>query len=148
MIDLDTSKPVGMRLEDFNFVTSNARQFQTISVTIAAGDTDPTQTVIQELSKYELEEAIVRLHIKIPGELEPSLRESDIRNVIDRAYFVASISREVLDQPRTRLGDSYSKGLDTNEILKLYFDSRSLPDDRTEILMRHAQGLMEEETSE
>ena len=29
VIDLDPGKPVGMRLEDFNFITSKARQFQT-----------------------------------------------------------------------------------------------------------------------
>lgn len=148
MIDLDPAKPVGMRMDSWEFVKSKAREFQTISVTIPAGDLDPTETVIRNVSKHQLEESIVRLHIKIPGELEPSLRDGDIRNSLESAYFVASISKEVIDQPRTRLGETYSKGLDTNEILKLYFDSRSLADDRTEVLMRHAQTLMEEETYE
>jgi hypothetical protein len=57
---------------------------------------------------------------------------------------VASISREVLDRKQSRLGTSYSKGIDAREALKLYLQSRKVPDDRSQVLMRRAEELLEE----
>jgi exonuclease SbcD len=147
VVDLDTSKSAGSRLREFTFQKSSAREFLTIQAKVPAGDLDPTTTVLEEISKHNLEKSIVRLHISVPGELEGHLRDGDIRAALGSAYFVAAISREVADKPRTRLGDSYRKGLDPKEVLKLYFDSRSMSKDRADILMRHAERLMEEQPS-
>ena len=148
VIDLDPSKPAGHRLRDFTFQPVNARAFLTIPVKIAAGDTDPTQTVVEAISNHHIQGAIVRLQISLPAEMDEHLRDGDIRNALNDAHFVASISKEVLDQPRARLGTAVSKGLDPKEALRLYLESRSFPKDRAQVLMDHAERLMEEEGSE
>ena len=146
VIDLDPSKPAGTRLRDFSFQRVDAREFLTIAVSIRAGDPDPTATAVQEISKHHIDGAVVRLRITLPVELESHLQEADVRRALDNAHFVSSISKEVLDQRRTRLGPAYSKGLDPREALRIYLESRGVPNDRMEVLTRHAEGLMEEQS--
>ena len=80
----------------------------------------------------------------MPGELEGHLRDGEIRSALAGAHFVASVSREVLSEARSRLGGTYSKGLDPTKALEAYLESRSVPKDRAEALMRYAGTLMEE----
>ena len=146
VIELDPGKPQGSRLRDFQVHPVGARNFLTIAVTIDAGDGDPTATVIQAISGYHIEGAVVRLHIKLHSESEGHLRDGEIRSALESAHFVASVSKEIVDQPRTRLGSEHWKGLDPKEALKLYLQSRSVPEDRAQVLMRHGDGLIEEES--
>ncbi len=148
VVELDPSRPEGSRFQGFSFENVNARSFLTITVKVSQGDLDPTTTVIQHISRHHIQDAIVRLRIEVPGELVGHLRDGEIRNALDSAYFVASITKDVVEQRRTRLGETYSKGLDPKEALRMYLDSRSVPDDRAEVLMRHAEGLMEDYASE
>ena len=148
VIDLDPAQPVGSRLLDFRFQSVNARRLLTIAVEVLAGDTDPTATVLQAISGHEVAEAIVRVRIRLPGDLEGRLRDREIRAALEDAHFVASIAREVVDRQRARLGSAYRQGLDPKEALSLYLESRSVPRDRAEVLMRHAETLMQDEPSE
>ena len=145
VIELDPEKPPGSRLRDFQVHAVSARSFFTIPVTIRAGDVDPTATVIQAISGYHIEGAVVRLHIKLSGESEGKLRDGEIRSALDSAHFVAAVSKEFVDQPRTRLGSAHWKGLDPKEALKIYLETRSVPEDRAQVLMRHGERLIEEE---
>ena len=147
VIELDPSRAVGSRLKSFDFHRVDARSLLTISARINTGDPDPTATVVQRIASHHIEGAIVRLRITLPGELEGHLRDGDIRKALDTAHFVASISREVTDQPRVRLGSNYSQGLDPKEALRLYMESREIAADRAKVLMEHADGLMEESES-
>ena len=148
VLDLDANQPLGARLEDFGFHAVNARPFLTIPVSVSSGDLNPTATVVKEISKYHIEGAVVRLQITVPGELEGHLHDGEIRAALEGANFVASISKQVLDRPRTRLGAAYSKGLDPKEALAAYLESRSVPSDRAKILMSYAETLIDEDASE
>ena len=148
VIDMDPAQPAGSRVRDFSFQQVNARVFLTIAVEIRAGDPEPTETVVKAIAKHHIEGAIVRLRITVPGELEGHLRDGEIRSALEGAHFVASVSKEVLDQRRTRLGPAYSKGLDPKEALKAYLESRGVPDDRAAVLTRHAERLMEDQAAE
>ena len=147
VVDLDPASPVGSRLRNFEFQPVQARDFLTIAVKVPTGDSDPTDTVVQAISKHDVREAIVRVSITLPSELEGHLRDGDIRDALKDAHFVASIAKERLDRPQARLGQAYSKGLDPKDALKLYLESHSVPDDRAEVLLRHAERLMEEQAS-
>ena len=145
MVDLDAQRPAGSRVRDFEFRTMEARRFLTIEASIRADELDPTAAVLRAVSKHDVRDAIVRLHISLPAELEGQLRDSAIRSALEEAHYVSSISREVTDQPRTRLGAMGSSGsLDPRTMLKLYMDSKGVPEDRASVLMRRAQELMEE----
>jgi exonuclease SbcD len=147
VIDIDPGKPRGQRVRDFEFRAVDARSFLTISVDVPRGDTDPTDTVVRSILSKHIDGAIVRVLIKIPADLEGHLRDGEIREALDGAHFVASIARETVEQARARLGPDSSQGLEPREALKRYLESRNVPADRAEVLMRHAEGLMDDEAA-
>ena len=142
VIELDPDKPQGSRLTGFEFVKNDARPFLTIDVKINNGDDDPTSTVIKAIEAADLAGAIVRLRITLPAELEPLLMESSIRDALRPSHHVASIAKDVADRARTRLQDENTRGLTPKEALRLYFDTRDVPNDRAETLMRYAEELI------
>jgi len=148
LIDLDPKLPAGRRVTGFDFREIDARRFLTVNVELRRGDADPTASVVQAIKMNHIEGAIVRVLIRLPAELDAYLRQEEIRQALEGAHFVAAISREVAEQPRNRLGHRSSDGLEPREALRLYLDSRGVPGDRAEVLMRHAAELMQEpETS-
>ena len=146
VVDLDPAGPRGSRVQDFEFVPVNARAFSTIKVNIRPGDADPTATVVDAIKRQPLEGAILKVMIEAPSELEAHLRDAEIASALEGAHFVASVSREVSDQHRPRLGDAYSDDLGPTQALKRYFEIQQVPADRVELLLRRAERLMAEET--
>ena len=144
VIEIDPSLPQGSRLTDFEFVKSGARKFLTIDVKLDAGEEDPTSTVTKAIEGEDIAGAIVRLRLTLPADLEPLLVESRIRAALEQAHYVASISREVIDRARTRIQDANTRGMSPKDALRLYFDTRSVPDDRAATLMRYAEELIAE----
>ena len=144
VIELDTTQPQGSRLASFEFVSSDARRFLTIDVKLSSGDEDPTATVINAIKAEDLSGAIVRLRISLPVELEPMLVEARIRDALGSAHHIASISRDVSDRARTRLQGANTRGLTPSGALRLYFDTRNVPEDRASVLMRYAEELIAE----
>ena len=144
VVEIDTSQPQGSRLKSFEFVKNSARKFVTIDVKLTAGDEDPTATVIKAIESHDLNDAIVRLRITLPAEFEALLLESRIRDALKQAHYVASISKDVVDRTRTRIQDSNARGLSPKDALRLYFDTRNVPDDRAKVLMQYAEDLISE----
>ena len=147
IIDIDPKKPLGERLQEFEFKPVGARNFSTISVDIEVGDTDPTTTVINTIANNPIENNIVRVMINIPGELEQFLREADIRNALKKAHYVSSISIRANIETRMRLGHDYTENISPINALKLYLDSRSVPKERADVVIEHAKKLIEEQSS-
>lgn len=148
VVELDPSEKQGSRLKQHEFQTVNSRTFRTVAVDIRTGDPDPTATVLKAVAATDIKDAVVRLQISVPAELEGRLRDADIRAALDGAHFVAAVSREVKGQPRNRLGAAYSKGIDPREALRHYFEEVGTPRDRAEVLMRRAEQLMEDQDSQ
>ena len=144
VVELDTSKMQGTRQVGFEFRRVGARRFVTVDARVRAGDLSPTATVVNAISKADIEDAVVRVNVSVPTELEGHLNESEIRNALQGAHFVASISREVPDRKPSRLGSSYVRGIDPREALRLYLQSRNVPDDRSRVLMSRAEELIGE----
>ncbi len=144
VIELDATQPQGSRLASFEFVSGDARRFLTINVNLSSGDEDPTATVISAIEAEDLRGAIVRLRISLPAELEPMLVEGRIRDALGSAHHVASISKDVADRARTRLQDANTRGLTPRDALRLYFDTRGMPEDRAAVLMQYADELIAE----
>ncbi len=145
VIDITPGKLAGTRLDSFKFVTVKARRFVTVQVEIKLGDPDPTGTVVKAIQASQVEEAIVRVQIRIPAELESSVRDGEIQRALKGAKFVASIARDVERERRTRLGGDYAKGLTPMEALKAYLDSKKTPPDRAKTLISYAESLMQEQ---
>ncbi len=143
LVELDPSAPLGQRMVDFQFRPVNARPFVTVDVRLTAGDDDPTDTVIRAIARKDIQDAVVRVRITLPAELEPHLRESDIRQALAEAHYIAAISQQTEDARRTRLGTEVTEGLLPMQALRLYLEGRSVEPKRQEKMLRYAEELAE-----
>ena len=144
VIDLDTEAPRGQRLTDFRFQPVGARRFLTIEVAVDA-DEDPTEEAIKAIARRHIADAIVRVRITMPQEVEAQLRENEVRDALASAHFVAPIVRDVTRERRTRLGGASVEGLSPQEALRLYLETTNAPAERAQVLLSYAERLINEE---
>jgi len=143
VVNIDPSAPQGQRMVDFQFHKVDARSFVTIDARIDAAELDPTDAVIRAISRNDITGAVVRVRITLPAELEPHLREPDIRQALDGAHFIAAVSREVEGTRRTRLGSDVAEGLQPMQAVRLYLESREVDPRRQEKVLRYAEELVQ-----
>ena len=148
LIDLDQEAPQGQRLTNFEFRKVDARKFLTIDVEIKAGDPDPTNTVINEIKTKDIDDAVVRIRISIPSELETHLRESEIRMSLETAHYIAAINKESEDNRRTRIDYDVAEGLQPNQALRLYVQGKNYTDTRQQKLISYGDEIINSESVE
>ena len=148
LIDLDQEAPQGQRLTNFEFRKVDARKFLTIDVEIKAGDPDPTNTVINEIKTKDIDDAVVRIRISIPSELEIHLRESEIRLSLETAHYIAAINKESEDNRRTRIDYDVAEGLQPNQALRLYVQGKNYTDTRQQKLISYGDEIINSEPVE
>ncbi len=149
VVDLDVAALQGQRLTNFSFHSLGARTFVTIDVSIALGDANPTQSVLRAIARKDIADAVVRVRISVPQELEGQLRQSEIREALQEAHYIAAISRETQHgEHRTRLADEAARDLQPMQALKLYLESRGVDAQRQQKVIQKAEQLVEEEASE
>ena len=148
VIDLDEKQPPGSRLRRFDFHPVKARPFLTIDVDVQPGDDDPTRRVLDAIARKYVTDAIVRVRIQLPEEMESRLRDADIRDALSAAHYVAAVQRDVTRSRRTRLTPEASRGLGPREALRLYLESRTTDPQRMDVLLGHADALLREELGE
>ena len=148
VIDLDPDAPQGTRMTRFEFRQVDPRRFLTIDVKLDADDEDPTATVVSAIQRHYIDDAIVRLRISLPVTQEAHLSDGDIQEALRPAHFVASVSHEITERPRTRLAGAYGRGLSPRQALKRYLDSRQTAPDRAEALQQRAEELFAEQGNE
>ena len=144
VVDLDPAAPQGKRLTDFDFHRLDARRFVTVDVTVPVGDPDPTSAVVRGIARKDVVGAVVRVRVTLPSEVEAQLRDSDIRDALSEAHYIAAINRESPQEARrTRLDAESAKDLQPMEALRLYLESRGVEPERQEKMLRHAEDLVE-----
>ncbi len=144
VVDLDPAAPQGKRLTDFDFHRLDARRFVTVDVTVPVGDPDPTSAVVRGIARKDVVDAVVRVRVTLPSEVEAQLRDSDIRDALSEAHYIAAINRESPQEARrTRLDAESAKDLQPMEALRLYLESRGVEPERQEKMLRHAEELVE-----
>ena len=144
VVELDPAAPRGQRLTDFRFQPVNARRFVTVDVAIGPGEPDPTGATLRAVSRHNVEDAVVRVRIRLPADAEPLLREGEIRQALQPAHFIAAVSREVEGARRTRLAPSDSEGLQPMQALRLFLEDRSADPGRAEKTLRYAEEIIGE----
>ncbi len=138
----------GERRVSFEFHPISSRRFLTINVALDAQDLDPTTTVLRAIAGQEdkISEAIVRLNITLPAEIEGQLRDSDIREALKEAHFF-TIARETLREARQRLGQFTAEEITPLDALKAYLESKKASPERTKVLMEYGERLIRGEES-
>jgi len=150
VVEIDPRRPHGSRAAKVTFQPVAARAFVTVEAAIEAADPDPTATVVRAIARQPVKDAIVRVHVKLPAEQASALREREVRQALEEhgAHHVASIQREVERAQRVRLGALSSERRSPDDLLRFYFETKSIPKARADKLMTYARGLMEGEEGE
>jgi exonuclease SbcD len=127
----------------WRFVRVNARPFITLRYDLRTSD-NPTQEIIEELSRLDVQGAVVRLIIKLTPETEARLNETAIRRELERkgAFHVAALIKDLEQQARLRLGGS-PEGLTPAELLDRYLQSNNVSAERRATLLNAAESIFQ-----
>jgi len=146
LVEIEPDQGTGKRQVSFDFHPVEGRRFLTIAVNIEPQDVDPTLTVLRAISeqKDEVTEAIVRLNISLPVEIEGQLRDSDIRNAVKEAHY-STIAKDIKREARLRLGVGTAEELTPLDALEAYLESRKVSPERAKLLLKYGEKLIQEQ---
>ncbi len=145
VVEIDPALLPGRRAAKYDFHPVKAREFLTIPVEIAEGDADPTATCLRAIARRHVQDAVVRVNIKISQAQEPLLRMETVRQALEGAHFIAAINKETDRRHRTRLGNWSAESVKPLDALQAYLESRGVSQERTRKLKEHASRLMAEQ---
>lgn len=149
-VELNSAKPGGERLLSYNFVAVKARNFLTIEVKIDTADSDPTATVLRQISRQEeaVKDAIVRVKVILPAEIPGDVQEAEVRRALKEARHIAAISKEIGSRPRPRLSGLSPEGLAPMKALQEYLKVTNTSPDRQKVLLEYARKLVTQYSDE
>ena len=131
---------------DFQFHRLDARPFVTVDVSICPGDADPTGAALKAIDANDVAGAIVRVRLSLPGDAVPRVRETEIREALHSAHYIAAITRESTDSARrTRLDPELARDMEPMQALRMYLENRDIEPQRRERVLRSAEELVREE---
>jgi len=142
-VEIDENAVSNARLKKVEFIKVNARKLLTIKVDIDPESIDPTEQVLNEISKHNLEETVVRLTILMPGSYEGKLVDSRIRNALKAAHYLAGVSVSIKGTERARLGGEYNANTSPIDALKMYLKIKKIPEKHTNLLIDKASSIIE-----
>jgi len=145
LVEVEPDKE-GKRRVSFSFHPVIGRRFLTISVAIEPQDTDPTSTVLKAISEHEgnIRDAVVRLNISLPAEVEGQLKDNDIRNGLKEAHYF-TIAKEVAREIRLRLAEWAAEEITPLDALKAYLESKKVSPERAKTLLQYGEKLIQEQ---
>ena len=146
LVEIEPDKETGKRRVSLDFHQVTGRRFVTINIDIEPQDTDPTSTVLKAIAEQEdkVRDAIVRLQISLPGQIEGQLRDNDISNAVKEAHYF-TIAKDIKRETRLRLGKWTAEELTPLEALKAYLESKRVSPERTKILLEYGERLIQEQ---
>ncbi len=127
---------------EWQFHPVAARPFVTIRADVR-DQAEPLAAVLEIIARHDVADAVVRVIVQARPEQEGLLRDADIRRVLEEAYYVASVSKEIERAYRQRLGGESPEELTPAELLARYLESKETPPERIEALLKHAEEIFE-----
>jgi exonuclease SbcD len=136
----------GRRRTSFDFHPLEGRRFVTVSVKIEPDDIEPTVSVLKAIAEQSnaTKDAIVRLQLELPAELEGQIRDGDIRDALKDAHYF-TIAKEIRRETRVRLGEGAAEEITPAQALKAYLESKKVPAEKAKILQEYGERLIEEQ---
>ncbi len=149
LVEIEPDKESGKRKVSFDFHPVIGRRFLTIDVNIEPPDIDPTSTVLKAIAEQaeKVGDAIVRLNISLPAEVEGQLRDNDIRNAVKEAHYF-TIAKDIKRETRLRLGQWTAEEITPLDALKKYLEEKKISPERTKILLEYGEKLIQEQRTE
>ncbi|MCL0078672.1 exonuclease SbcCD subunit D [Dehalococcoidia bacterium] len=129
----------------YEFHPVKTRRFVTIEVN--ANAEDPTAAVRRAIGKKDIKDAIVRLHIKVSPERAGLIQDSEVRQILEEAHFVAAVVKEVEREVRNRLETYSAEEITPLEGLRAYLKTRDLSPERSSVLLNYGEKIIREHFS-
>ena len=145
LVEIEQGNSAGNRKVSFDFHPVRGRMFHTVNVNIDAKDTDPTETVLRAIrpdGEDKVRDAIVRLQIELPAELEGQLRDNDLRDALKETYYF-TVAKDIGRETRFRMGKTTAEEIAPLEALKTYLET-NFPPDRAKLLLEYGERLIQE----
>lgn len=128
----------------YKFIDTNCRGFLSIIVNLKPTDTNPTQIILDEISKHNISEKIVRLTINIPAGCDDEIQMDQIKKSLQKAHYIAGISRNVERVVRQRIeGLNDVETLTPIQALNKYFESKKYSPEKQKQLQDYAAKILE-----
>ncbi len=145
LVEIEPGSKTGQRQVSYQFQPVSGRRFVTIKVDIELQDTEPTSTVIKAIAEKESQvaDAIVRLQIGLPQEVEGQIRDSDIKNALKEAHYYA-IVKDIKRESRLRLGHWAAEEITPTQALKAYLEDKKYSRSYSELLLKYGEELIKE----
>jgi len=146
VVEIEPSQEAGKRQVRFDFHPVSGRRFVTININVEPQDIDPTSTVLRAIGEQEdrVSDAIVRLNISLPAEIEGQLRDNDIREAVKEAHYF-TVAKDIERETRLRLGRWTAEEITPLDALRTYLESKNVSPERTKILLEYGEKLMQEQ---
>lgn len=120
-----------------------ARRFVTIDCDCREA-ADPTDAAIKAIQRRDVEDAIVRVRLRLRSDQDALLKERTIRAALAESFSIAGIVKEIDWGVRSRLGEVNVESMTPIELLERYFQVSDVPLEQSERLMQDAQTLISE----
>jgi len=142
VVDIDDGEG-GRRRVSYRFHPLDGRRFLTIDVDLEHTDTDPTTTVVREITARagKIRDAIVRLQLCLPAETEGQLNDIEIRSALNEAHYF-TVAKDIKRETRLRLGKWTAEEISPVEALKVYLESKKVSSARTRTLLEYGERLI------
>src|SRR3989344_2658859 len=128
----------------FQFISTNCRKFLSIIVDLKPNDPNPTQTILDEITKHEIKDCVVRLTINIPADCDREIQMDKIKKALSSAHYIAGISRNVERAARLKIdGQEEVERLTPIEALNKYFEAKKFSLERQKELEKYAAQLLD-----
>ena len=146
-IHLDPTKKTGQRETSYKFIPVNARRMVTIKITLDEIDPEPTNTIITEIKKHNITDAIVQVIIEVPALLYDQIDDTLVKESLSSAHLIATIRKNVVEQKRQRLSHNSSGDISPVEALKSYLNTRDISKHRSNMILEKGTNLIEENSN-
>jgi len=127
----------------YEFIPLPARKFITIDVIISQ-EQDPTNTLVGEIEKVDLSEAVVRVFYTLPAEREDLLDFKRINYALEGAFLVSAIAKKSQSPERRKRVEEMTENLGMLEAMDKYIQNNSHLVPLSEELKTYAQELEKE----
>ena len=144
LVEIKPDKKTGNRRVSYNFQPISGRRFITIKVNIEPQDQEPTSTILKAISQHEIADAIVRLQISLPQEIEGQILDGDIRNTLKEAHYY-TIAKDIKRESRLRLGNQTAEEITPIEALKAYLEDKKFSQSYSKLPLKYGEELIKEQ---
>lgn len=147
VVNIEPGDDGGGRTTCFDFYRLEGRRFVTINLSLKPGDADPTNTVLRAIEEQPVAEAIVRLHLQMPAEVEGRVSDADIRAALKDAHYF-TIAKDIQRETRMRLATWAAEELTPEQALGVYLETRKVSPERAAVLQEYGERLIRAERGE